>query len=163
MTLEKKKDIFDYKWDLLINKIHKNTQKHDNRKSIKINDFYITRAKVDKTSSNYDCLVCYKDWSQEVHVPATSCRPTRVIILKSELLDYYQNGWNKEDEITNYEERCKQHFDTKKYLQKTQQFCEEALFLQSCQGIRDCKRERLRLLHEKRCVKLLLKYFELLK
>ena len=158
--MTEKLELFNSKWDKLIQVIGNSRKKHDGKNAVLLLDFYFTRAKV---REEFDCIVCYKDWSSEVDVPHTNQRATKVLILKHELLDYYLNGWNKTDEIKNLVELYNEHLSTKRYLQETRQFCESKEFLDACQGMRDCKRERDRLKHEKRCVSILLKYMGLTK
>lgn len=132
-------ELFNNKWDKLISVIKKSDTMHNKKRAIILSDFYFTRAKF---QDEYNCIVCYKDWSNEVDVPHTNERATKVIILKHELLHYYLNGWNKQEEITNLTALYNEHLSNKRYLQDTRQYYASKDFLDACQGVRDCKREK---------------------
>jgi hypothetical protein len=156
--MKDKIELFNAQWDKLIKNIKESNVVHDRKKAIALSDFYITTAKF---QDEYSCLVCYKDWTREVDVPTANARATRVVMLKKELLDYYLNGWKKMEELANLTALYNEHLSNKRYLQETRQFYASKEFLEACQGMRDCKREKTRLLHEQRCVALLLKHMGL--
>ena len=161
MTKEEKILLFNVNWEKLMCNIGESENKYDNKKAIKLSGFYFTRVCTEIDDKNYDCIICYKDWSNELHIPHTNQRATKVIILKRDLLDYFLNGWDRLDEIEYLSQVYKRHYGVKKYLQENCIYYETTQFLDACQGMRDCKRERDRIMYEKKCVEILLEYMEL--
>ena len=182
MTTEEKIQIFNEKWEKLILNIAHSNYEHKKKKAIRLSDFYFTRAQIERHSNNYDCIVCYKDWQVATELPLLNERATKIVILKQELLSYFLNGWNKSDEIKHFEnilEECKletkflkeiykkdtnPNEDPKDNLEENPRllYKDSGLF-EIYQRMQDSKKEKSRLLFEKTCVAILLKYMGLLK
>ena len=182
MTTEEKIKIFNQKWKMLISNIANSNFEHKKRKAIYLSGFYFTRAQVERHSNNYDCVVCYKDWEETTELPQLKERATKVIILKHELLNYCFNGWNKSDEIREldrlykecveerkllkeiYKKEVNQNEDPNDYLEEDPHLSyKDSGLLDIYERMSGVKKEKSRLLFEKTCVAILLKYMGLLK
>lgn len=183
MTTEEKIQIFNQKWKMFLSNITNSTLKHRRKKAIYLVGFYFTRAQIERHSNIFDCLVCFKDWSISGNFPQSNFRATKIVILKEDLLNYYLNGWNRNEEIKDldnlYAECIKEKtllrnlfkkYDNENVDDEDFYSAKNSHFLYNDSGLFEvyqrmqfCKKERARILYEKRCVAILLKYMGLTK
>ena len=166
MTKDEKIEVFNQRWDLLIKKISQRKEKYRGKKAICLKDFYFSKASV-KKNDEYDCLECYNARNiptdeHEAHRDAF-IKGRKVCILKTELLNYYLNGWNKSDELEVLNNNYLEFKRAVAYYNRIGRSGFKDEYSEAYNGLRSVIREKNRIGTERTSVRLLLSYLGLVK